>query len=266
MQNKAIKVRMEKWAFKSSEEPGFHAVIVPQKADCRVIHIYRLNLPAKESFTLKSGDLEIHPVLISGKALLLEHPILNRLMNRFDSFYMPSGSTIRIEAVEDCIFYIAGAEYEGIGEPDFRKYDSSLPIGDIHQIHGSGVGRREVMFTLAPKTPASRLICGLTRGGVGAWTSWPPHQHEKDLEEAYCYFDMPAPKFGLHLSYMKSGEVENIVAHVVQSGSMVLAPCGYHPTVASPTVQNTYFWALASFTPAGRRYDLAVLDPAYGDS
>jgi 5-deoxy-glucuronate isomerase len=122
------------------------------------------------------------------------------------------------------------------------------------------------MFTLDSQTPASRLICGLTWGGVGTWASWPPHQHENDLEEAYCYFDMPAPKFGLHLSYLKSGEAEDIVTHTVQSGNMVLAPCGYHPTVASPTVSNTYFWCLGSFTPSSRSYNLAVLDPAYKDS
>jgi 5-deoxy-glucuronate isomerase len=44
---------------------------------------------------------------------------------------------------------------------------------------------------------------------------------------------------------------------------MVLAPCGYHPTVASPSVQNTYFWVLAAFTPESRSYDLAVIDPEY---
>jgi 5-deoxy-glucuronate isomerase len=265
MQNQENKMRMEKWAFQSSEEPGFHEVIVPGKADCKEIHIFRLNLPAGDSYELQSGGLELHPVLISGKATLTGHPVLNQQMERFDSFYIIADSSVIIKAEEECIFYIAGAKYDGIGVPSFRKYDSTLPIGDIHQIHGAGVGRREVMFTLAPKTSATRLICGLTWGGVGAWTSWPPHQHEKDLEEAYCYFDMPVPKFGLHLSYLKSGEAEDIVAHSVHSGSMVLAPCGYHPTVASPSVQNTYFWVLAAFTPESRSYDLAVIDPEYKD-
>lgn len=263
MPNEENKKRLEKWAFQSSEEPGYHKVIVPGKADCRAIHIDRLNLPAGESYTLSTGSLELHPVLLSGSARLSGHPILHQELKKFDSFYLPADSSIRISAVEDCVFYVAGAEYEGIGEPSFRRYDASLPIGDIHQIHGKGVGRREVMFTLDPKTPASRLICGLTWGGVGAWTSWPPHQHEKDLEEAYCYFDMPAPKFGLHISYLKSGETEDAVAHFVRSGTMVIAPCGYHPTVASPAVRNTYLWALAAFTPESRSYDLAVLDPAY---
>ncbi|WP_426350356.1 5-deoxy-glucuronate isomerase [Alloiococcus sp. CFN-8] len=255
--------RLKKWKFNSSEEPGFHEVIVPGKADCSAIHIYRLNLLAGQAYTLEAKNLEMNAVLISGKATISGNPLLDTTMDKFDAFYIPAENSVKIEAIGDCIFYIAGAEYSGIGEASFRKFDISLPIGDIHQIHGSGAGQREVMFTLDPKTPASRLICGLTWGGTGTWTSWPPHQHEKDLEEAYCYFDMPYPEFGLHLSYLKSGEVEDVVAHVVHSGTMILAPRGYHPTVASPSTRNAYFWALAAFTPESRSYDLAVLDPMY---
>ncbi len=257
------KERMEKWSVQSPSTPGFHAVITPDKADCKVAHVFRLNLLKGESYLLKSGDLELHPVLIEGEASLSEHSILNQEMTRFDSFYIPAEDSIKITAKTDCIFYIAGAKYEGIGKPMFRKYDPSLPIGDLHQIHGSGVAEREVMFTLAPQDAASRLIAGLTWSREGSWTSWPPHQHEKDLEEVYCYFDMHAPKFGLHISYLHEGEVENIVTHVVRSGTMVQVPCGYHPTVASPGTINAYFWVLAAFTPESRSYDLAVADPNF---
>ena len=265
MNNQKNKERMEKWRVQSSNTPGFHKVIVPETCECKEAQVFRLNLLAGQSYILKSGMLELHPVLLNGEASLSEHSVLNRDMKRFDSFYIPGDNSIKITAKVECSFYIAGAKYEGIGEASFREYDKELPIGDIHQIHGSGVGERDVMFTLAPKDSASRLIAGLTWGGEGAWTSWPPHQHENDLEEVYCYFDMPAPKFGFHISYLKSGEVEDIVTHVVQSGTMVQAPCGYHPTMASPGTRNVYFWVLAAFTPKSRKYDLAILDPVYKD-
>ena len=168
------------------------------------------------------------------------------------------------EFVEDYIAptVMAGAKYEGYGKAFFRSFDLSQPLGDIHQIHGSGIGQREVMMTLSDKDEASRLICGVTWGGEGSWTSWPPHQHEKDLEEVYCYMDMPLPHFGFHISYLKSGEVEDIVTHTVHSGTFVQAPCGYHPTVASPGTRNAYFWALAAMRHSSRSYNLAVLDPA----
>ena len=265
MKSQVSKESMETWRVQSSEEAGFHKVVVPDTCACQEAQIFRLNLQTGESFVLESKKLELHGVLISGMAQLDEHDVLNQKMEKFDSFYIPGESVVKITAKENCFFYIAGAVCEGYGEAMFRKYDSTLPIGEIHQIHGSGVGQREVMFTLAPQDKASRLLCGLTWSGEGAWTSWPPHQHEKDLEEVYCYFDMPVPQFGFHVSYLKSGEVEDIVTHTVRTGTCVQAPCGYHPTVASPGTRNTYLWVLASFSHPSRRYDLAEIDPVYSD-
>lgn len=263
MKNNENVKRMEKWAVQSTEEVGFHKVITPDKYECKEAQVFRLNLKKGEVYILESKELEMHPVLINGKAKLSGHDILNQEMDKFDSCYITGNDSLTITALEDCIFYIAGAKCEGIGKAIFRKFDITLPIGDIHQIHGEGVGQREVMFTIAPQDSASKLICGLTWSGEGAWTSWPPHQHENDLEEVYCYFDMPLPKFGFHISYLKSGKVEDIVTHTVHSGTMVQAPCGYHPTVASPGSRNAYLWVLAAFKKESRRYDLAINDPIY---
>ena len=263
MRNPEQKARMEAWSVQSPEEPGFHPVITPETCECQHARVYRLNLPRGESYTLSSGELEMHPVLITGAVQLSGHGVLNETMKQYDAFYIPGNDAVTITALEDSVLYIAGAKYEGYGKAFFRSFDLSQPLGDIHQIHGSGIGQREVMMTLSDKDEASRLICGVTWGGEGSWTSWPPHQHEKDLEEVYCYFDMDAPKFGLHLSYLKSGEVQDVVAHTVRSGSMILAPVGYHPTVASPGSQNTYLWVLGAHSHTSRRYDLAVEDPCY---
>lgn len=256
------KEMMNGWAVQSPEEPGFHAVITPEKTDCKHARVYRLNLKAGTSYTLCSEALEMHPVLINGAAELSGHKELKRVMKKFDSFYIPGNEKVTITALEDSTFYIAAAVDEGYGKVLFREFDLSLPIGDIHQIHGSGVAEREVFMTLSDKDEASRLICGVTWGGAGTWTSWPPHQHERDLEEVYCYMDMPLPHFGFHISYLKSGEVEDIVTHTVHSGTMVQAPCGYHPTVASPGIRNAYFWVLGAMRHSSRRYDLAIPDPA----
>jgi len=266
MERQAERQRLESWRVKSPDSPGFHKVIVPENSDCRVARVFRLNLKAGESHILESGPLELHPVLIEGSAELASHPVIAARMDRLDSFYIPAGERVAIKALTDCVFYIAGAPYENIGEAYFRKFQPDAPLGDLRQFHGAGAGLREVFFTLDPKTPASRLIAGVTWGGQGTWTSWPPHQHEKDLEEVYCYFDIPHPAFGFHLSYLRSGDPDGVVAHIVQTGTMVQAPCGYHPTVASPSTRNAYFWVLGAFSPESRRYDLAVLDPAYANS
>lgn len=264
-QNKENRERMEAWNIISPVSEGFHACIQPGTQDCKTAHIYRLNLKKGAIYKLESGRLEMNPVLLKGVANINIGESEEK-MGKLDSFYITGGMDARIEALEDCIFYIGSAVCEGYGKSFFRKFDRNLPLGAIHQIHGHGSGQREVFFTLNPEADASRLLCGLTWGGDGAWTSWPPHQHERDLEEVYCYFDMDAPGFGFHVSYLKSGEVEDIVTHVVRSGNMVLAPAGYHPTVASPGTRNTYFWVLAAHSHASRRYDLAVPDPVYANA
>lgn len=264
-QNRENRKRIEAWNIASPSTEGLHVCIQPGVHDCEEAYIYRLNLKKGSVYTLKSENLEMNAVLISGMANVTTGE-LKEGMVKLDSFYIIGQMSVRLEALDECIFYIGAAAYEGFGKPFFRKFDKELPLGAVHQIHGCGAGQREVFFTLNPEVEASRLLCGLTWGGDGAWTSWPPHQHENDLEEVYCYFDMDAPEFGFHVSYLKSGEVEDIVAHVVRSGDMVLAPAGYHPTVASPGTKNTYFWVLAARSHSSRRYDLAVLDPVFANT
>jgi 5-deoxy-glucuronate isomerase len=116
-------------------------------------------------------------------------------------------------------------------------------------------------MTVGQTDEASRLICGITSGDEGMWTSWPPHQHTKDLEEVYCYFDIPKPKFALHLSSRESGKVEFV--HPVSTGDCVIIPEGYHPTVGMPGVKSCYFWVMVAHTGQSRRYDLAVNDPEF---
>lgn len=260
MQNEN-KAYMETWKVQSPEEPGFHAVITPDKCVCKETQVYRLNLLKGDSYELQSGGLEMHPVLIEGAAHLSGHSLLNETMKQFDAFYIPGNNSVVITADEDSIFYIAAAVDEGYGKPFFRAFEPDAPIGDIHQMHGIGIAQREVFMTLSDKDEASRLICGVTWGGEGAWTSWPPHQHENDLEEIYCYFGIPLPHFGLHLSYLKSGEYEDVVAHVVHSGTMVQCPCGYHPTVGTPGMKNGYFWCLGALRHSSRSYNLSINDP-----
>jgi 5-deoxy-D-glucuronate isomerase len=70
-------------------------------------------------------------------------------------------------------------------------------------------------MTVNPEAPASRLIAGWTFGRPGGRTSWPPHQHEQDLEEVYAYFDMPPP--------LRSGCARSAVLRLTAAGRPSLA-------------------------------------------
>lgn len=245
------------WKHASPNEPGFHSVITPGQSPCRAVHAFRLNLRSGDTHTFEPGQLEMNAVIVSGKARLLANGNPHDL-NRLDSFYFTPRDKVQVTATEKAILYLGGAIDEGHGKFFVRQFDLNLPLGEIHQIHGKPPYQREVFMTIDHGTPGSRLICGLTWGEDGRWTSWPPHQHTKDLEEAYFYFDLPKPQFALQLLSRRAGEFEAI--HTVSSGDCIVLPEGYHPTVSSPGSQSTYFWILAAHKHSSRRYDLAVED------
>lgn len=248
------------WKYKSPEIDGFHEVISPENSSCKITWVYRLNLNKGKSFVLQNDKLELNAVLIKGKAKIVYHQNQYELMPR-DSFYLPGGEQVNIEALEDLIIFAGGSFYESEGEFFVRKYDLNLPVGNIHQVHGKPPYQREVFLTISPQDPGSRLICGITFGEEGKWTSWPPHQHTKHLEEVYCYFDIPSPHFALHLSSKKAGKIEAV--HPVSTGDFVIVPEGYHPTVGTPGTKSCYFWIMAAHSKESRRYDLAENDPNF---
>ena len=248
------------WKYESPDSEGLHKVVTGENSSCKSLNLFRLNLSSGKSHELKDNSLEMSAGIVQGSASV-EIKGRKYELGRLDSFYIPAGITASIKAKEDLVIYIGAAVFEDVGEVYVLKYDPHMELGDIKQIHGQEPYRRDVFMTLGPQIPASRLITGFTWSDDGAWSSWPPHQHEKDLDECYCYFDMDPPKFGLHLSYRESGKPE--VAHIVSSGDLIVAPQGYHPTVATPGIKNSYFWVLAAHSKPSRRYDLAITDPEY---
>jgi 5-deoxy-glucuronate isomerase len=226
-----------------------------------VTWIYRLNLRPGQRHVLCDVRLELNGVVFAGEATLTYGERTYGLA-KCDSFYLPAGETVEITAKSSMAMYLGGGPDDGVGAFYYRPLDLSLPLGDIHQIHGEPPYRREVFMTVNPEVPASRMINGITWGDDGRWTSWPPHQHTADLEEVYCYFDIAAPKFALHLSSRTAGVVEAV--HPVSTGDCVVVPEGYHPTVGMPGVQSCYFWVMVAHRSSSRRYDLAVDDPNFG--
>jgi 5-deoxy-glucuronate isomerase len=250
------------WNYTSPDSSGFHTVVSPQNSICKQVHIFRLNLEAQQHFSLLSHDLELNGAVIEGDIDIVNADRAHTLV-KCDSFYLPPKNELMIKARNKTIVFIGGARYEEKGEFYVRTFDLNSPDTSIRQVHGVPPYRRDVFMTVSPADQASRLICGITWGDPGMWTSWPPHQHTKDLEEVYCYFNLPKPKFALHLSSRIEGIVEH--AHPVSTGSCVIVPEGYHPTVAMPGVKSCYFWVMAAHTLEGRRYDLAMNDPQFAE-
>src|SRR5690554_1326055 len=252
---------LSSWKYCSPETSGFHEVVSPDNSACKTTWAFRLNLEKNETHILTHEALELNGVVISGRAILVFNGNKYFLEER-DAFYLPAKETAKISTDSRLIMFFGGAPYHDMGKFFVRKYDLSLPVGDIHQIHGKSPWQREVFMTVAQQDEASRLICGVTEGEPGQWTSWPPHQHTADLEEIYCYFNIPKPQFALHLASRLPGQIEEVFT--VSTGDFVIIPEGYHPTCGMPGVRSCYFWIMAAHQLTGRRYDLAVNDPNYG--
>lgn len=250
----------EHWKYTSPEEEGFFEIVTPENSACKVTWVFRLNLNKGSEYELCHQTLELNGLVIHGK-IDLEYKGKKYVLDKLDSFYLPAKESIKIKAGAKCSLFIGGGLYENKGAFFIRTYDVNIPLGDIHQIHGVPPYKREVFMTVAQQDEASRLICGITIGDEGKWTSWPPHQHTEDLEEVYCYFDIPAPQSAFHYLSRKAGVFEHV--HSVSSGDCVIIPEGYHPTCGMPGVRSCYFWIMAAHRPESRRYDLAVNDPNF---
>ena len=142
IQGEITKKRMEQWKFRSPEEEGFHEVIGPQKSDCESVFIYRLNLSRGKNYILYTKEKEMNGVCIKGMAKV-SWDGMEKDCKKLDSFYVTGNMEVKIEAKEDCCFYLGAAVDEGYGKPFFRTFDKNLPLGEIHQIHGKGVGSRQ---------------------------------------------------------------------------------------------------------------------------
>ncbi len=105
-------------------------------------------------------------------------------------------------------------------------------------------------------------MAGVTFSSDGNWTSFPPHEHQNMLEEAYLYIDMPAPQWGIQMVYTNLNEPE--LVQVVHEGDVVLMPQGYHPNVAAPGGQINFLWMMAANREGDdRQFGVVNVQPEY---
>ena len=133
---------------------------------------------------------------------------------------------------------------------------------------GQGSFQRMVYTTVGDNVAAERLLAGETMNAPGAWSSFPPHKHDRSnppheavLEEIYYFQIQPAGGFGFIWTYTADGDPEGFNnVFVVENGDTVLLPKGYHPVVAAPGCRLHYTWVLAG---EQRRYGAWAEDPKY---
>ncbi len=111
--------------------------------------------------------------------------------------------------------------------------------------------QRRIYNMLGGNVQASRLLAGFTVGTPGAWTSWPPHEHNDSKEEFYLFFDMPTTAFSTQFVFTSVDAPE--LVSPVRDGDCVAIPWGYHPTAAAPGYSTVFMWCMAAFDPEKHR-------------
>jgi 5-deoxy-glucuronate isomerase len=179
-----------------------------------------------------------------------------------DGVYVPRGWFVELSTDNEVDLVECSAEVTGSYPFQVVRYADVASTPSLKFTTGGDNSRRDLNVVLGSNVEAGRIVVGFTRSCPGHWTSWPPHEHTAILEEAYVYFDMPAPAFGIQLVY--GGTPEEEFAKIVRDGDAVVMPAGYHPNVAAPGHSINFIWMMAARTEVtDRLFGVVNIQPGF---
>jgi 5-deoxy-glucuronate isomerase len=242
---------------------GRHISVTPDNSTNRHLCYGRIILDDTTSqVSFSNGDHETGFVVLSGSATVnVDGKAIE--VGRYDSMYIPRDSSIEVSSR-------SGVDIAEFSSDVANRYPLQVVrfaeiSKDPTQVFSAGVGtaaERHLHMCLAKNVDAGRLVVGFTWSEPGNWTSWPPHEHAKMLEEMYVYFDMPAPAFGLQLVYNNTDYPELVTP--VRDGDAVLMPSGFHPNVSVPGHRICFLWAMAAHREGvDRQFGVVNVQPGF---
>ena len=245
---------------KTHEGRGRRTAVAPGTTAARYLHYGRITLAAgDEPVKFSSGDHEVGLICLKGKATVRAGGETFTL-DQYDAVYVPRDSEIEVEG--DCDLAEVSAPVEKRYPLKFVSYKEVRQNPKLHLIAGKPPAERDLNVLIGANVEAGRIMAGVTFSTPGNWTSWPPHEHSKLLEEAYLFIDMPAPSFGVQFVYTDPEKPE--LVQVVREGDCVLMPQGYHPNVAAPGGQINFLWMMAAIREGeDRLYGVVNVQPEY---
>jgi 5-deoxy-glucuronate isomerase len=218
--------------------------VAPGTTASRHLYYGRIILDAGDPpVRFDTKDLETGLICLKGSAVV--SVASGFTLTKYDALYVPRDSSIEVMPGD------AGCDLAELAAPvtahhpvQFVAFRDVRKDPGLHFTPGGPANQRELNILLGKNIQAGRIMAGVTFSAPGNWTSWPPHEHAKMLEEAYLYIDMPPPAFGVQLVYTNPREPE--LATIVREGDVVLMPAGYHPNVAAPGGAINFLWMMAA--------------------
>ncbi len=228
----------------TNAKPGRHVAVTPANSTNRHLSYGRIILgDQSDPVTFHNGAQETGLIVLSGAATVSTAGRTFDLA-QFDSIYIPRDSSIEVSAQNQADLAEFSCDVKEKYPLKFVPFSDVSKDASLKFTTGSPGNQRIVNITLGKNVDAGRLLLGFTISEPGNWTSWPPHEHAKMLEEMYVYFDMPEPAFGIQMVYNNTRYPELVT--VVRDGDAVLMPAGYHPNVSVPGHRITFLWAMAA--------------------
>ncbi|MEP7074183.1 MAG: 5-deoxy-glucuronate isomerase [Acidobacteriota bacterium] len=183
-------------------------------------------------------------------------------LRRYDSLYIPRDSTVEVSCENAFDLAELSSPVENKYPLQFIAFEQIRTDSALHFTAGKPPTERDLNILIGKNVKAGRIMAGVTFSSEGNWTSWPPHEHENLLEEAYLYIDMPDPQWGIQLVYTDRNEPE--LVQVVHEGDVVLMPQGYHPNVAAPGGSINFLWMMAANREGvDRQFGVVNVQPEY---
>ena len=249
---------------RTHEGHGRRTAVAPGPTAARYLHYSRITLHAGDAAVeFANNEHETGLICLQGHAQVKANGETFAL-DRYDAVYVPRDSQIAVAVIGD-----AGCDLAEVSAPVANRYSTQfVAYKDVrqnprlHLIAGKPPAERDLNVLIGANVEAGRIMAGVTFSSPGNWTSWPPHEHSKLLEEAYLFIDMPSHSFGVQFVYTDPNKPELI--QVVREGDCVVMPQGYHPNVAAPGGQINFLWMMAALREGeDRLYGVVNVQPEY---
>src|SRR5260370_13230213 len=186
---------------KTNGQIGRHLAVTPENSTMRHLAYGRIRLNASVAkVSFGNGKRESGLIVLSGMATVRMDGKAVEL-GQYDAIYIPRDSAIEVSTKSETDIAEFSSDVEGKYPLQVVRYAETSQDPALKFSTGGPGSSRQLNMLIAKNVEARRPVAGFTSSDPGNWTSWPPHEHAKMLEEMYVYFEMPEPAYGIQLVY-----------------------------------------------------------------
>jgi len=262
------------------DDPDLILSVTPEQAGWQYISFQVRQLAANQSWPFRTGENELAIVNLSGRYAVNSNRgqwtgiggRRNVLEGAAHALYLPRQSEFTITAEQAGEYAVTWVPTNQDREPWLIK-----PEDVAIAVRGGDNVSRQINDLLPSGSPVHRLVLVEVYTPSGNWSSYPPHKHDKhieddrgnlleaDLEEVYFYKIDKPEGYAYQRVYTDERSPLHEAGHPIdalvraENNCAVLVPEGYHPVVSAPGYMTYYLNVLAGSAQTLANQD----DPKY---